>query len=379
MPLLASTNNAEISSAPNSPRPPQREKIWIDLDNAPHVPLFAPIIRELRARGHDVVVTAGKKSQVSELLELHGVEAKQVGRNYGKNKFIKVGGLIVRALRILPHIRRERPVLAVSHGSRTVGLVSRLIGRPWLVMMDYEYASKAFISPHRAWVLAPEVIATATVGVLPERRLTYPGIKEDVYVPNFKPDGAIRSRLGLGEDDIVAVLRPPATDAHYHNPEAEVLLREVMRFFLERKDVRIVLLPRSAAQAEELRREWSAALAASRAVIPDHVVDGLNLIWHADLIVSGGGTMNREAAALGMPVYSIFRGTIGAVDRYLAAAGRLVLIESPAEVRAKIRLERRARPASPGVKAAPALASIVDAIERVAAIEAGRLPRGKTR
>jgi len=47
-------------------------KIWIDLDNTPHVPFFKPIIRELEKRGHEVVLTARDAFQVCELADRMG-------------------------------------------------------------------------------------------------------------------------------------------------------------------------------------------------------------------------------------------------------------------------------------------------------------------
>jgi len=142
-------------------------------------------------------------------------------------------------------------------------------------------------------------------------------------------------------------VRPPATEAHYHNPASELLFDAAMNFFMERSDARVVLLPRNDRQAASLRKTWGRWISEQKIVIPQHAIDGLNVVWFSDLVVSGGGTMNREAAALGVPAYSIFRGTIGAVDRYLAGQGRLTLIESVDEVRTKIALVRRNRPDVP--------------------------------
>jgi len=169
----------------------------------------------------------------------------------------------------------------------------------------------------------------------------YPGLKEDVYVPRFRPDPAFRKQLGISSDDLMILVRPPATEAHYHNPEAEILFTAAMRFFMEQEKTRVVLLPRNGRQSAELHAAWQEWIAERKIVIPQHAMDGLNLIWSSDLVVSGGGTMNREAAALGIPVYSIFRGTIGAVDRYLASQNRLVLIENVEDVRIKIALKHR--------------------------------------
>jgi predicted glycosyltransferase len=135
--------------------------------------------------------------------------------------------------------------------------------------------------------------------------------------------------------------------------------------------VTMVILPRNEKQADVIRRRWPEYISVGKAIIPDHVIDGLNLLWHSDLAISGGGTMNREAAALGVPVYSIFRGTIGAVDKYLAAQGRLVLLESSDDVRSKIRIEKRDK-SGPGMSQSKAVMNrIVDEIIRISKMRNG--------
>src|SRR5262249_25544749 len=146
---------------------------------------------------------------------------------------------------------------------------------------------------------------------------------------------------GLENQTLIVTIRPPANEAHYRSPESDLLFRTVMDFLGGRWDIKMVLLPRNQRQEESIRDSWPGLLATGQVIIPAKAVGGLNLIWHSDLVISGGGTMNREAAALGVPVYSIFRGKIGAVDHYLAKSGRLVLVESVEEVRTKIRLEPR--------------------------------------
>jgi predicted glycosyltransferase len=141
----------------------------------------------------------------------------------------------------------------------------------------------------------------------------------------------------------LVTIRPPATEAHYHNPESEPLLAEALKRFVANVNTRILLLPRNKRQETELRSEWAKSIASGKILIPQHVEDGLNLIWNSDLVISGGGTMNREAAAMGVPVYSIFRGKIGAVDRYLADEGRLVMVETVDDVKTKVKAVRRER------------------------------------
>jgi len=196
-------------------------------------------------------------------------------------------------------------------------------------------------------------------------------LKEDVYVPRFKPDASVLKTLGLSDAGLIVTLRPPATEAHYHNPEAEELFAETLRLLAETPSTRAVALPRNAKQGIELRKQWAELIARGSLIIPETPVDGLNLIWFSDLVVSGGGTMNREAAALGVPVYSVFRGKIGAVDKYLAETGRLTMLESVQDVRTKLKLVRWNRPAKPENTNRPALMSIVD---NITAILEGKCP-----
>ena len=344
--------------------PAKRTKIWIDLDNSPHVPFFLPIIEELERRGFAVVLTARDSYQVCELLRLHQISCRVVGRHYGKKWIWKVLGTVFRAVQLLPVAVRERPGLAVSHGSRAQFLLASALRVPTVVMVDYEFV-KTFGFVHPNWMFVPDVLSAERLNQNPNRVLRYHGLKEDVYVPRFKPDPDFRSRLGICQDELVVTVRPPATEAHYHNPEGEQFLAETLQYLLK-SSARIILVPRNETQTSEMRRTWEHAIAEGRIIIPAHAVDGLNLIWNSDLVISGGGTMNREAAALGIPVYSIFRGRLGAVDQYLAETGRLTVISRLDEIRTKIALIRRA-PAGNGAGNEPAvLNSIVDAIDSIA-------------
>jgi predicted glycosyltransferase len=325
---------------PVSPKPlANRKKIWIDLDNSPHVPFFVPIIPELKARGFELFVTARNSYQVCELLEYYGIQARVIGRHYGKNKLLKMAGTAWRALALAFHVRKEKVDVSLAHGSRGCMLASQLLGIDTIAIIDYEHSSKMSVS--KLWVIHPEIIPLDPRANTGAKLLTYPGIKEDVYLPSFRPDPGLRGRLGIAADDLLVTVRPPATEAHYHNPEAEGLLTATLQKFFAMPGARILLLPRNKNQEADLRAAWTAEIASGKMIIPARVEDGMNIIWNSDLVVSGGGTMNREAAAMGVPVYSIFRGPIGAVDRFLAAEGRLVLLESVAEVNSKIHAVRR--------------------------------------
>lgn len=320
---------------------PTGKKIWVDLDNSPHVPFFRPIIEELRSRNYEVLVTARDAYQVRELIEFYGVPAKVVGKHYGKHKIWKALGTCGRALALAGIVRKEKPDLAICHGSRGMLIAAQLLKIPSVVMVDYEFTARVPLF-RATWLMVPSVISEDAFR--PGRRIIkYPGIKEDVYLSRFCPDQTLRSRLGIAPDHLLITVRPPATEAHYHNPEGEKLLIEALHWAVAEPNSRILLLPRNKRQEAELRSAWAEEIASGKIVIPCHVEDGLNLIWNSDLVISGGGTMNREATALGVPVYSIFRGKIGAVDHYLAEQGRLVLLETVEDVRTKIKAVRRER------------------------------------
>lgn len=356
----------EVRSAPATAHASIKgRRVWIDLDNSPHVPFFAPIIEQLEQAGCSVLITARDCFQVCELADLLGLNYRRVGRHYGKHTLLKLAGLCWRATELLPNVFRNKPQLAISHGSRSQLVVANLLGIPSITIADYEFAT-LWMMVRPTWVVMPEIIPTETIACRKDHILKYPGIKEDVYVPRFRPDASVLASLGLdAEEDLIVVIRPPATEAHYHRPESDQLFGAALNFLGSKPDVKMVLLPRSERQAKEITTKWAGLLASKKIVIPSRVTDGLNLIWHSDLVISGGGTMNREAAALRVPVYSTFRGEIGAVDRYLVSSGRLTLIERPEDISSKLLLRKRDRRQPADRRSNATLKTIVGHVENI--------------
>ncbi len=205
-----------------------RMKIWIDLDNTPHVPFFKPIIRELEQRGYTVVLTARDAFQVCELASRSNLAYTKVGRHYGKNRFMKVLGLVWRSCQLLPFVMREKPALGLSHGSRAQILLCNLLRIPTVMIMDYEFAQTPLLLRPR-WEIVPDVLFNESLQCKNKDRIrTYRGIKEDVYAPEFKPDASLRGELHLNGSDVIVTVRPPANEAHYHNPESEAFFVEFM-------------------------------------------------------------------------------------------------------------------------------------------------------
>lgn len=336
--------------------------IWIDLDNSPHVLFFAPIIKELENRGYKIALTARDCFQVCGLADLHALKYCRIGRHYGKHKLLKATGTIWRSFQLFKTIAKKSPILALSHGSRSQLIASKMLRVRSVTIGDYEHAQGLpFISPDI--LIVPELISN-NINWHSKHVQKYPGIKEDVYVPDFEPDEKILNHLGLDPGNVIVAIRPPATEAHYHNPASEELFSEVINFLGSMEKVQMVVLPRNEKeQGKLIRSRWTNWCQEKKIIIPEKIINGLNLIWHSDLVVSGGGTMNREAAALGVPVYSIFRGKIGAVDRYLSKVNRLTLIETPEDVRNKILPLARQKVVKANQKDRTTLRRIVDLIE----------------
>jgi predicted glycosyltransferase len=198
-------------------------------------------------------------------------------------------------------------------------------------MQDYEFANLqrqiAFRAARR--VLAPEAIPVdrlRKIGAKPRKLVRFPGLKEDYYLADFVPDEGIIEDLGLDRTKVIVVLRPPPETSEYHAPN-DVYGLTIKHLAEADGEVQAVIIPRTPEQGEAAR-----ALGAPNLLIPDQAIDAQSLIACADLVVSAGGTMNREAVALGTPVYTIFSGRMGAVDEQLIAAGLLRPLPSAAEL-----------------------------------------------
>jgi predicted glycosyltransferase len=302
-------------------------RVWVDLTNSPHAVIFAPLVRRLQARGDDVAVTARAFAQTLELLELHGIEHTVIGHHGGGSRAGKARAACDRVRAMVAFGRKGRFDVAIAHGSTDLPMACRLLRIPNTTMFDYEYATLQHSLNCRLAnrVLVPDAIPPERLrrfGARPPRLVRYPGLKEEYYLAGFEPDPAVPRALGMDGGRIGVVLRPPADVALYHrfeNPLFDAVLERLGR----REDVVSVVLPRTPEQGTRIR-----ALDLPSVVVPEHAVDGGSLVAGADLVVSAGGTMNREAVVLGTPVYTTFAGRLGGVDERLVAEGRLRPLES---------------------------------------------------
>ena len=309
-------------------------RIWIDLDNSPHVPLFVPLIRHLREEGDEVFVTARDFAQTLDLVRQYKLDAFHVGKHAGKKKIRKVLNLPVRTRQLVNAVKGFQPEIALSHGSRTQVLAARSLGIPSIVMFDYEWTEMSIFKKFATHLVCPEAITEKHLGdaAIPVNKVSwYKGFKEDLYLPEFVPDRTFRASLGVEEDQRLVTVRPPGLIGNYHDGRSEAICRKLLRVASADPANFLVVLPKTKLE-QELVRSALPENPAATVLIPEQALPGLDLLWYSDLAVSGGGTMNREAALLGVPTYSMFTGKRCAVDEELANKGLLTFLERPEDI-----------------------------------------------
>jgi len=314
-----------------------------------HVLVFRPLIRILRERGDEVEITARDYAQTLQLLELHGLAADAViGRHGGRSRWRKASAMASRLGALRRWAKPRRFDVALAHGSHELTLTARRLGVPSSTTFDYEFA---WLQHQLGCRAATKVVVPAAIpperlagyGARPPKLLQYAGLKEEYYLADFEPDAGVLGEWEIDPARVLVVLRPPPDVSLYHR-HSNPLFPLTLRHLGERDDVHAVVLPRT-----EEQREYVRSLALPSVTLPSRAVDAQSLIALSDVVVSAGGTMNREAAALGVPVYTTYGGRLGGVDEELIREGRLVPLSDPRA----LDLRKRDEAARPRVRRDP--------------------------
>lgn len=335
-------------------------RIWIDLANSPHVPFFRSLADEFLQRNHELLITARDFAETVELARVAGFDATVMGGHGGGKLSGKAGNLVQRGLSLARWARGRGIDLAVSHNSYSQILAARVLSLRTVTLMDYEHQP----ANHLAFRFASRIVVPAAFpeaalnryGAQPAKVFRYRGIKEDVYLADFKADPKFASALrdlGVTQSDVLVTVRPPASEALYHRFENE-LFDQLLDRLLAQDTVKVLLLPRN-----DLQRQTYSARHHPSLIIPARPLHGPNLIAFSDLVVSAGGTMNREAAALGVPAASIYFGEWAAVDEELRKEGRLQRLSTPSEVENLLLVKKTAGRPRPGSNARQEVAGLI--------------------
>ena len=304
-------------------------RVWIDMTASAHVLVFRPLIEILRGRGDEVQITARDYAQTLQLLDLHGLEADAViGRHGGRSRVQKARQMTHRLGALRRWAKGRDFDIALAHGSHELTITARRLGIPSSTTFDYEFATIQHQLGCRAAtkVVVPDAIPPERLekyGAVPPKLVQYPGLKEEYYLSDFEPDRSLLDRFGVDPTRVLVVLRPPPDVSLYHR-HSNPLFPQTIDHLGQLENVHAFVLPRT-----EEQREYVRELALPSVILPEKAVDAQSLIALADVVVSAGGTMNREAAALGVPVYTTYGGRLGGVDEELIRDGRLKPLTDP--------------------------------------------------
>src|SRR5438067_30227 len=303
-------------------------RVWIDLTASAHPLVFRPLVELLRARGDEVELTARDYAQTLQLIEQHGMTATVIGHHGGRSRLGKARQMRSRLHNLRAWARDREFNLALAHGSHELTLTAHRLGIPSSTTFDYEWAWLQHQLGCRAAtrVVVPESIPPErlkTYGAVPPKLQQYPGLKEEYYLSDFEADEAVLRAWPIHPGRVLVVLRPPPDVSLYHrhsNPLFPMTLEHLGRL----DDVHAFVIPRT-----EEQRDYVKSLDLPSVIVPERAIDAQSLIALSDLVVSAGGTMNREAAALGVPVYTTYGGRLGGVDEQLIREGRLRPLTDP--------------------------------------------------
>jgi len=322
--------------------------IWIDLANSPHVLFFAPIMKELAQNNHRLLITLKDFSETVGLAERYGIHGYVIGKHSGRNRTKKVICTFTRSIRLARHIQGDKVDIAVSHNSYAQIIAGRIKGCKTVTIMDYEGQP----ANHLAFRLADKIIvpeyfpdeSLKKSGARFSKVYKYKGYKEQVYLSNFVPNESFFKEIiekcdlspnwDITKTFLVTIRTDPTMAAYHHfkNPLFGPLLGQ----FNRNSEVTTIVLPRTSKQRREIKAKFP------NLHIPKLPLDGNNLVFYSDLVISAGGTMNREAAVLGTPAYTIFAGKLPAVDKSLIKLGRMTPILSDKDLK-KIKLEKKSK------------------------------------
>jgi uncharacterized protein len=303
-------------------------KVWIDMTASAHPLVFRPLVKLLRDQGHEVEITTRDYAQTIQLIESHGMEATVIGQHGGRSRAGKARQLQSRLHALRKWARPREFDLALAHGSHELTITARRLGIPSSTTFDYEWA---WLQHQLGCRAATRVVVPASIpeerlaryGARPPKLQTYAGLKEEYYLADFVPDPAVLDTWGIDREKVLVVLRPPPDVSLYHR-HSNPLFPQTLEHVGSLENVHAFVIPRTGEQ-----REYVQSLALPSVIVPEEAVDAQSLIAFADLVVSAGGTMNREAAALGVPVYTTYGGRLGGVDEELIREGRLRPLTDP--------------------------------------------------
>ncbi|OEU63337.1 MAG: hypothetical protein BBJ57_05200 [Desulfobacterales bacterium PC51MH44] len=294
-------------------------KIWIDLTNSPHVNFFAGMIMDLQ-KDHDVLLTCRPLANTIELLDIHALPYHIIGKHYGKSIVNKTLGFIIRICQLLVFLCGKNIDVAISHSSFYSPVVAWFLGIRSIYLNDNEHAQGNRVS----FVFADKIMVPKFLDIQkvqkqwagPEKIIQYPGVKEGIYLWDYKPSISDNFEVDDKEHKKIIFIRPEPWTAQYYKGERSFIDQVLMQL---RDIFSIVLLPRGDAQKDYYRQEKFTGI-----TVLEQSISLSDIVENCDLFIGAGGTMTREAAVLGIPTISIYQDELLDVDNFLIEKGFMI-------------------------------------------------------
>ncbi len=289
-----------------------KDVIWFDITNSPHVFFLEPFMKHFEKKGFEIYVTARDFYRLDQLLDAKKIKYQMVGGHFGKNIAAKAFGMAHRVAALTLKIKKLKPRACIAAGSPYAMVTSKLLGIPsaWITDNDISTHMTRYGAAYASKVFLPEeshVDFYTKHGVKKEKIVLFKGLKEDFYLNNFKADPEYLKKIGV--NGRVAVMRSEPSHAVYFKgekgPEGQIIQT------LLDKGYNLVYLPRTKEEEANIRKEFPSVF------VPEKAVDGQNLLANSEILIGAGGSMNREAVALGTKVLSTYSGESLGVDEWL--------------------------------------------------------------
>jgi predicted glycosyltransferase len=304
--------------------------IWVDIANPPQVLFMQPLIGEMQKRNHQITITTRHHSEAVDLADHYKLRHLVIGAHGGGTSIGKGMAIVTRTLKLVQYLSNKKIQLAISGSSYSQALAAKLLKIPFVTLTDYEGNPGLHIVCRVAQkILTPRFFSKQNLfryGASENKIIHYNGLKENIYLNSFIPDPSFFKKAGIPSEKFIITMRPESNVSAYHEFE-NPLFDETLKYIVNQKNTFVILLPRNMKQREKYQ-----ALGLPNVMIPSHVLNGPNLVYHSDLVIGAGGTMNREAVVLGSFVYSLFMGLLGSVDKYLIDSGKMNWIRSRSEI-----------------------------------------------
>jgi predicted glycosyltransferase len=294
--------------------------IHVDVLTPKQALFLGEVIKALKKRNHDILVTTRKYREAEEMLQLLKIKPTVVGQ-YGKDTLEgKLKASLSRTADLSVLLRRDKPTVSLSFSSPEAARASFGLAIPHICISDSPHAeatSKLAI-PLSEKLLTPWIIpkkAWLKVGAREDMVEKYRALDPVVWIRGYKVNSAVIKQLDISRGDTIVTVRPEESYAAYllkrvKNLTTPTIVKKLLKVLGDR--AKVVVLPRYDDQASVLKEKLD-----DKVIVPEKTVDGCNLLTYSTAFIGSGGTMTAESALLGVPTFSCYPSQPTYVDRYL--------------------------------------------------------------